>query len=166
MRVIIGGVIASALAAGAVWFAVAGATQAGYPGGPYQIYIFDSREGHSIYAFAVGQRATAARAEACSGRLLDDALRIVADFRDRAATENDELNVVWISGQGSSVSLGRCDAAEDEDKEGGHTDSLVVVRDASERQARRLIREAPLSAAEREVMIGALELNGSSPGRR
>ena len=70
MRVFIGGMIASALAAGAVWFAVAGATLAGYAGGPYQIYIFDSREGHSIYAVAVGERAAAARAEGwCPGCL-------------------------------------------------------------------------------------------------
>ena len=167
MRAFIGGMIASALAAGAVWFAVAGATLAGYAGGPYRIYIFDSREGHSIYAVAVGERAAAARAEGCVGRLLDDPRRIVADLRARAATEDEEVsNVVWVSGEGSSVNLGRCDVVEDEDKEREHRDSLVVVRDASARQARHLIREMPLSAAEQEVMIGALGLNGPARARR
>ena len=64
------------------------------------------------------------------------------------------------------MNLGRCDVVEDEDKEREHRDLLVVVRDASARQARHLIREMPLSAAEQEVMIGALGLNGRARARR
>lgn len=167
MRFLIGGLVALSALGGAVWFAVANATPSGYPGGPYQIYIFDNTAEQSIYAVAVGQRATGALVENCVGRLMDDRHGTVSDLRDRVAREDESLNLVWVSGEGSSVDLGTCEQHVDARKQHGDTDSLVIVRDASAAQVRDIIHEIhALPAADRQAMIDALGLDRRTRARR
>ncbi len=163
MRKLIAGALGAIALSSAAWIVAASATT--NPGGPYQIYIFDSLDGHSIYAVGVGQRAAAARVDGCEGHLLDNAPHIVSDLRARAAREDDEdhFNVVWVEGRGSHVNLGPCgpdEADEEDDPESEPQDTLVVVSDASARQARHLINEIEaLPAADRAAMIEAVGLN-------
>lgn len=141
----------AAAVSGALWFA-----NAAYPGGPYQIYIFDSGDRQSTYAIEEGARAAGALVENCVGRLLDDPAAVVARLRERAAARDEALSLIHVSGEGSRVQLGRC---EDKTREKDGWDSLVIVRDAGARQTRRLIREIPgLAAADREKMEQALGL--------
>lgn len=171
MRALIGGVIGAIVFASAAW-ALAGVTSTANAGGPYQIYILDSAERTSehVYAFAVGERATAAQVENCEGRLLDNAHQIVADLRARSRNENDEFNVIWIEGRGSRTHLGDCpDRDDDHDpkSEGDRRDSLIVLRDASAAQTRHLINEIHgLSRDERGAMIDALGLDRPARVRR
>ncbi len=170
MRALVGGAIGIAALTGTVWIAVASATPRPNPGGPYQIYILDraERPTHHVYAFSVGQRAAAAGVENCVGRRVEDAQQMVADLRERMAEEDETFNVVWVVGEGSRVELGVCGAVdEDDDPEHQRSDSLVVVRDASARQVRRLIQEIHgLPADDRNAMIDALGLNRPTPARR
>ena len=170
MRVLVGGMVALAAALGSASVFTAGPAD-GYPGGPYQIYIFDgSNNRQSTYGIAVGDRTTAAIVEDCAGRLADDPNRIVASLRERTSHEGDDLGVVWVVGNGSRASLGTCGDDEDdyvdpEDK-GRDRDSIVVISDASAAQVRQIIREIPVTAAELQAMIEALGLNRREPARR
>jgi hypothetical protein len=172
MRALIGAMIGLTALAGAVYMAAADATTRGYPGGPYQVYIFNSadRPAVDLYAFSVGQRATVARVEDCIARLADDPHRIVADLRERSRNEDHRLSVVWIEGEGSDTHIGGCDASDrDADPEIEHdpVDSMVVLRDTSAAQVRHLIGEIHgLSAQDRTAMTEALGLNRPARARR
>lgn len=152
MRALILGLIALAGAAG---IAVALPRSAGHA------YILDTVEGHSVYAFVVGDRAAAARVDGCTGQLLSSPHQIVADLRARASREDTEerFNVVTVEGGG--VHFGPCGARDaDEDAEDDPQDTLVVIEDISARQTRRLINELQaLSAADRAAMLETLELS-------
>jgi hypothetical protein len=165
MRILVGGLIAIALGVGAVAVTVAGATQLDR-GGPYQVYIFDSHERHSIYAIAMGERAAAARVENCVGRLIEDPYATVSQLRARAREDHEDLNLVWVSGEGSNVNLGPCHEQDAEAEREDHSDSLVIVRDANARQVRSIIGEISLSADQRDEMIASLGLDRPRRGRR
>jgi hypothetical protein len=173
MRALIGGVIGAVVFAGAAW-ALADVTDTTGSGGPYQIYIYDDADQPTVhlYAFAVGERATAARVENCDGIVLDNAHDIVADLRRRARSEDRDFNVITVDGEGSSTHLGRCssrdhDEDDDPESEGDRSDSLIVLRGASASQARHLINEIHgLSREERAAMTDALGLNRPARGRR
>lgn len=130
-------------------------------GGPYQIYIFDDRDGRSTYALSVAKTSAAATVENCVGRLADDPDSVVAQLRKRATEKGGDLNLVTVDGKGSGVHLGDCaDKHESGDeKDDDRSDSLVLVRNASARQALNLIREMPLTPAEQDKMIAALGLD-------
>ena len=174
MRALLGGVIGAIVFAGALW-ALAGVTTPANAGGPYQIYIYNSVEHPTVdlYAISVGDRATAAEVENCVGRLAENPHQIVADLSARSHSD-EHFSVVLVEGEGSSLSLGRCgedadDEEEDDDPENYSEprDSLVLVRNASAAQARRLIREIHgLSAEDREAMIDAIGLDRRAPVRR
>ena len=179
MRALVGGVIGAAALAGAVWMTAADATTRGYPGGPYQVYIYNSagQPQVNLYAFAVGQRAAAAEIENCAGRLVSDPHRIVADLRERARNDDKNFSVVSIDGEGSDTHIGGCGASDDpelvadegDDSEAGdeRSDSLVVLRDASAAQVRHLIHEIHgLSAQDRTTMTSALGLDQRARARR
>jgi hypothetical protein len=180
MRALVGGVIGAAALAGAVWMTAADATTRGYPGGPYQVYIYNSANQPQVdlYAFSVGQRAAAAEVENCMGRLVSDPHRVVADLRARLRDDHEHFSVVWIEGAGSDTHIGGCGASDDpeaeaekddDESEADHqrSESLVVLRDASAAQVRHLIQEIHgLSTQDRTAMTNALGLDQPARARR
>jgi hypothetical protein len=182
MRALVGGVIGAAALAGAVWMTAADATTRGYPGGPYQVYIYanDDRPEVDLYAFSVGQRAAAAEVENCMGRLVSDPHRIVADLRARLRNDDEHFSVVWIEGEGSDTHIGGCGASDDPEAEAEaekgddesevdhqRSESLVVLRDVSAAQVRHLVHEIHgLSAQDRAAMTNALGLDQPARARR
>jgi hypothetical protein len=152
MRALVGGVIGAAALAGAVWMTAADATTRGYPGGPYQVYIYAN----------------------------DDPHRIVADLRARLRNDDEHFSVVWIEGEGSDTHIGGCGASDDPEAEAEaekgddesevdhqRSESLVVLRDVSAAQVRHLVHEIHgLSAQDRAAMTNALGLDQPARARR
>ena len=104
---------------------------------PYRIYIFDSADGTSTYAVSDGQRATAAIFESCVGRVLPNAAAVIDGLEARIHDDKkDGLTVVWAPGPGSKTDIGPC--APKEPREG---DTIVLITDPPESQARRFIRQ-------------------------
>jgi beta-lactamase regulating signal transducer with metallopeptidase domain len=124
--------------------------------GQFRIYIFNPADDRSsTYAVSDGQRATAALVEQCAGRLLPNAAAFVDEMEARLEKEDkDDLSVVWVVGPGSETEFGPC---HKKDERASDHDSLVLITDASERQARKFIREIHgLSGADREEMAAEL----------
>lgn len=105
---------------------------------PYRIYILVSSDETSTYAVSDGERATAAVFEKCVGRLLPNAAAIIDGLEARIQDDKeDELKtIVWAPGPGQVTGLGSCVQKEPPDN-----DTLVLITDASEKQARRFIRQ-------------------------
>jgi beta-lactamase regulating signal transducer with metallopeptidase domain len=132
---------------------------------PFRIYIYAAAgEAASIYALSDGERAAAAAVEGCDGRLLPDAAAFIDELEGRIHNgRENELNPVWIVGPGSRTELGSCrqeEPHEADSEEESDEDSLVMIVDASERQARRFIRQIDaLSRSERREMAAQLSLD-------
>jgi beta-lactamase regulating signal transducer with metallopeptidase domain len=144
------------LAAGAAAAFTLALTEPAAAAGKFRIYIFNPADDRSsTYAASDGQRATAAIVEQCVGRLLPNAVALVDEMEARLETDDkDKLSVVWVVGPGSETEFGPC---HKNDERASDHDSLVLITDASERQARKFIREIHgLSGGDREQMAAEL----------
>jgi beta-lactamase regulating signal transducer with metallopeptidase domain len=128
--------------------------------GHYRIYIYIAAGGVAdTYVWTDGARVTAATVRSCVGRRTPNASAIAAQLDERIDNgQQDELNPVTIIGPGSEIELGSCEPRSTRDV--ADQDTLVVVVDASERQARRLIRQIHgLPREEQREMLAELGLS-------
>jgi hypothetical protein len=147
--------VAALAAAACALLALSGPAAA--QGEPIQIYIFNAAGGRSdTYAFRKGYHTAAAVVESCVGRRSPNASAIVDQLQARIRNgQPDELNPVTVIGPGSRIELGSCDPRDQHNE-----DSLVLVVEASERQARRLIRQIHALPQEDEgAMLAELGLS-------
>lgn len=126
----------------AVFILIAGAAAAiAQPGRPYEVYIFEPREGAEIYAFAGPQRAVAFEVRGCGDvAFIPEPAPVLSEMRARR--HRDDIDLVRIEGRGSRVELGGCDTEEDEheDYEEPDTgDTLVVIDNLNAGQMRRIV---------------------------
>ena len=154
------------LAGAAAALALALSAPAAAGSSQYRLYIFNAVDGATTYALSDGQRAAAALVEQCVGRLLPNAAAFVDALEARMQSDkDDELDPVWIVGRGSSIELGSCREKESRDEETedhSDEDSLVLVTDASEKQARKFIRQIDaLSRAQRRQMAAQATLRAT-----
>jgi beta-lactamase regulating signal transducer with metallopeptidase domain len=156
-----GAPIAALTAAASMVLALAGPAVAQV--GHYQIYIFIAAGGTAdTYVLSDGARATAATVQSCVGSRSPNASAIVDQLEARIGNgAQDELHPVTIVGPGSEIDLGECQPRSMRDV--ADEDTLVVVLDASERQARRLIRQIhALPRTEQREMLAELGLSDRS----
>jgi hypothetical protein len=125
----------------------------------FTIYIFIAASGASdTYLISDGARAAGAMVQDCVGRLQPNASTLVDQLEARIDNgQADELSPVTIIGPGSEIELGRCEPGPTRDV--SDEDTLVLVVGASERQARRLIRDIhALPRADQNEMLTELGL--------
>jgi beta-lactamase regulating signal transducer with metallopeptidase domain len=149
--------IAAFAAAGSIALALTGPAAAQVD--HFRIYIFNAADGTSdTYAISDGARATAAVVQGCVGQRSANAAAIVNQLEARIGNgAQDELNPVTIVGPGSQIDLGPCEPSPARDV--SNEDGLVLVVDASENQARRLIRQIhALPRADQMEMMAELGL--------
>jgi beta-lactamase regulating signal transducer with metallopeptidase domain len=128
--------------------------------GHFRIYIYIAAGGVTdTYVWTDGARATAATVRNCVGQRTPNASSIVAQLDERIDNgQQNQLDPVTIVGPGSEIELGSCEPSSTRDV--ADQDTLVVVVDASERQARGLIRQIHgLPREEQREMLAELGLS-------
>jgi hypothetical protein len=126
----------------------------------FKIYIFTAAGGTAdTYALSDGVRATAATVRSCVGGRTPNASTLIDQLEARIDNgRDDELHPVTIVGPGSRIELGSCVHGPARDV--ADEDTLVLVVDASENQARRLIRQIhALPREDRNEMLAELGLD-------
>jgi hypothetical protein len=127
----------------AVFILIAGAAAAiAQPGRPYEVYIFEPREGAEVYAFAGPQRAVAFEVRGCGDvSFIAEPALVLAEMRARR--RRDDLDMVHIEGRNSRVELGGCDEGDEHEEdyeEPDTSDTLVVIDNLNAGQMRRIVR--------------------------
>ncbi|NEX91800.1 hypothetical protein [Caulobacter sp. 17J65-9] len=151
LRTFVRGLVVAGLVA---VLAVGGAALAG-SAHRYDVYIFSAPGGGDTYAISGRGRATAVEVRGCTARPVADPKAAVSRYR--AMRRQKDAHVVTVVGPGSRVELSPCATRAEE--QGREEPALVVIRRASETQARKILDDIDaLSPAMRAEMRQAVEL--------
>lgn len=118
----------------------------------YDMYLLDGPEAGQVYAVSGLGHVAAVRIVDCTASLVDDPAPLLAQAELLRADE--DANVVTVEARGSRVEFGPCAARDEHDD-----DSLVLIRGATARQTRALLRGIDgLPEAMRQDLIAQLGL--------